>query len=97
MVALVSLLGWGLGYFGQSHILARFMAISSPENIPAARAIAVGWSLVTMTGALPWMIATTATRNATDTMMPSRVKNDRNLWAAMDCRATRRASVRDMV
>ena len=25
-IAIVSLLGWGLGYFGQPHILARFMA-----------------------------------------------------------------------
>ncbi|MCP4042821.1 MAG: sodium/proline symporter PutP [Gammaproteobacteria bacterium] len=52
VVALVSLLGWGLGYFGQPHILARFMAIRSPEDIPAARAIAVGWSLVAMVGAI---------------------------------------------
>src|SRR6266581_8344742 len=29
---------------------------------------------------MPWMTATTATRNATETMMPSSVKNERSLW-----------------
>src|SRR5258708_7920734 len=29
---------------------------------------------------IPWITATTATRNPTDTMIPSRVKNDRSLW-----------------
>src|SRR3989440_1049317 len=35
------------------------------------------------------MIATTATRNATDTMMPSRVKNERSLWLHAAWRARR--------
>lgn len=43
LVAVLSLLGWGLGYFGQPHILARFMAASSPERIPASRRIAMAW------------------------------------------------------
>jgi len=33
-VAIVSLLAWGLGYFGQPHVLARFMAISSQDRCP---------------------------------------------------------------
>jgi len=28
-IELISLLGWGLGYFGQPHILVRFMAVKS--------------------------------------------------------------------
>ena len=36
---------------------------------------------------IPWMIATTATRNATDTMMPSSVKNERSLFARICPRA----------
>ena len=32
-LALISLLAWGLGYFGQPHILVRFMAISSSSQI----------------------------------------------------------------
>ena len=48
---LVSLLAWGLGYFGQPHILVRFMAISSPSAVPTARRIAMGWMLVALAGA----------------------------------------------
>ena len=52
VVALVSLLGWGLGYFGQPHILPRFMAIRSEEQIPQARWIAVSWVTLTLLGAV---------------------------------------------
>jgi len=51
-IAIVSLLGWGLGYFGQPHILARFKAIRSTTEIPAARRIAVSWVFITLVGAL---------------------------------------------
>jgi sodium/proline symporter len=50
-VAVVSLLAWGLGYFGQPHILARFMAINSTRDIPMARRIGTTWAIVTLTGA----------------------------------------------
>ncbi len=52
LVSIVSLLGWGLGYFGQPHILARFMAINSPARLPAARRIAMTWVTISMIGAL---------------------------------------------
>lgn len=48
---LASLLAWGLGYFGQPHILVRFMAISSPSAVPTARRVAMGWMLVALVGA----------------------------------------------
>ncbi|MGW0700123.1 sodium/proline symporter PutP [Streptomyces sp. NPDC002867] len=51
-VAIVSLLAWGLGYFGQPHILARFMGIRSPRAVPAARRIGTVWVLVVLTGAI---------------------------------------------
>ncbi|MDC0663464.1 sodium/proline symporter PutP [Marinobacter sp. SS21] len=51
-IAILSLLGWGLGYFGQPHILARFKAIRSEQDIPAARRIAVIWSGLGLFGAL---------------------------------------------
>ncbi|RRJ85441.1 sodium/proline symporter PutP [Aestuariirhabdus litorea] len=51
-IAIVSLLAWGLGYFGQPHILARFAAIRSNRDIPAARRIAVTWSGLSQLGAL---------------------------------------------
>lgn len=52
VLAIVSLLAWGLGYFGQPHILARFKAIRSVSDIPAARKIAVAWVATTLTCAV---------------------------------------------
>ncbi|MFF1278575.1 sodium/proline symporter PutP [Streptomyces marokkonensis] len=50
-VAIVSLLAWGLGYFGQPHILARFMSIRSARDVPAARRIGTAWVVVVLAGA----------------------------------------------
>lgn len=51
-VAILSLVAWGLGYFGQPHILARFQATRSNKDITTARRIAVGWSAISMAGAI---------------------------------------------
>ncbi len=51
-VGIVSLLGWGLGYFGQPHILARFTAAASLEKLTSARRIATSWVFVSLFGAL---------------------------------------------
>lgn len=51
LIGTLSLLGWGLGYFGQPHILARFKGIKSKDHVPAARRIAVIWSGISMAGA----------------------------------------------
>ncbi|UTW01959.1 sodium/proline symporter PutP [Amphritea atlantica] len=51
LIGTLSLLGWGLGYFGQPHILARFKGISSKDAVPSARRIAVIWSAFSMAGA----------------------------------------------
>lgn len=51
-IAIVSLAAWGLGYFGQPHILARFAAIRSNADVPTARRIAVTWSAIAMAGAI---------------------------------------------
>ena len=50
-IAIVSLLAWGLGYFGQPHILARFKAVQSVTLIPRARRIAVSWVALTLSAA----------------------------------------------
>ena len=50
-ISIVSLLAWGLGYFGQPHILARFKAIRSKDDIKTARRIAVSWTLIGLVGA----------------------------------------------
>ncbi len=51
IIGILSLLAWGLGYFGQPHILARFKAVRSLSEIPQARRIAVGWAFITLGGA----------------------------------------------
>ena len=51
-IAILSLLGWGLGYFGQPHILARFKAIANDKDMPTARRIAVSWTALTLFAAL---------------------------------------------
>ncbi len=51
-VSVISLLAWGLGYFGQPHILVRFMAIDSVRNIKKARRIGMTWMIGTVSGAL---------------------------------------------
>lgn len=51
-LAIISLLGWGLGYFGQPHILVRFMAADSVRTIPAARRIGMSWMILTLGGAV---------------------------------------------
>ena len=51
-IAIISLLGWGLGYFGQPHILVRFMAADSVKSIPKARRISITWMILCLTGAV---------------------------------------------
>ncbi|TFE37108.1 sodium/proline symporter PutP [Streptomyces sp. ICN441] len=50
-VAVISLFAWGLGYFGQPHILIRFMSIRSTREIPMARRLGVLWVTVVLMGA----------------------------------------------
>lgn len=49
---IISLLAWGLGYFGQPHILVRFMAIRSPERMGEARLVGMSWMIVSIVSAL---------------------------------------------
>ena len=51
-VAVLSLLAWGLGYFGQPHILVRFMAADSVKSIPNARRIGMTWMILCLGGAV---------------------------------------------
>lgn len=50
--AILSALGWGLGYFGQPHILARFMAADSHHVIHNARRISMTWMILCLIGAM---------------------------------------------
>lgn len=51
-VGVFSLLAWGLGYFGQPHILVRFMAIDNVKDLTKARRIGITWMIFTVGGAL---------------------------------------------
>ncbi len=52
LVAAISLMTWGLGYFGQPHIIVRFMAINSHKSLPNARRIGLSWMTISIIGAL---------------------------------------------
>ena len=51
-VEFVSLMAWGIGYFGQPHILVRFMAIRHAEELPQATRIAMAWVVISLSAAI---------------------------------------------
>ena len=52
ILAIVSALAWGLGYFGQPHIIVRFMALRSPHEAKSARRIGMTWMIISLIGAV---------------------------------------------
>lgn len=52
VLGIISLLAWGLGYFGQPHIITRFMALRSTKDVPKARMIGMGWMVFSLFGAI---------------------------------------------
>ncbi|MFQ3209576.1 MAG: sodium/proline symporter [Colwellia sp.] len=51
-IGIISAMAWGLGYFGQPHIIVRFMAIRSVKEMPIARRIGMSWMIVAIIGAM---------------------------------------------
>ncbi|MFL0363498.1 sodium/proline symporter PutP [Bacillus sp. PK3_68] len=51
-LGVLSAVAWGLGYFGQPHIIVRFMAISSVKEVKGARRIGIGWMFLSLFGAV---------------------------------------------
>ncbi|MFQ6342596.1 sodium/proline symporter PutP [Campylobacter sp. VTCC 70190] len=51
LVGIISALSWGLGYFGQPHILVRFMSIKSTKDIPSATFVGISWMVISLVGA----------------------------------------------
>lgn len=49
---IISGLAWGLGYFGQPHIVVRFMALRSPHEAKRARRIGMTWMIISLVGAV---------------------------------------------
>ena len=52
MLGFVSAVTWGLGYFGQPHIIVRFMAVRSVAEVATARNIGLAWMAVSLIGAI---------------------------------------------
>jgi len=52
LLGIISAMAWGLGYFGQPHIIVRFMAIRSVKDMPTARRIGMSWMIVAIVGAM---------------------------------------------
>ena len=50
-ISIISALAWGLGYFGQPHILVRFMSIRSTKDIPTATFVGISWMVISLIGA----------------------------------------------
>jgi len=52
VIGIISAMSWGLGYFGQPHIIVRFMAIRTLREVATARLIGMSWMIVTVIGAV---------------------------------------------
>jgi len=52
LIGIISLLAWGLGYFGQPHILVRFMSIRDEDEMHRAKAIGMTWMGLSIIGSL---------------------------------------------
>lgn len=51
LLSVLSAVAWGLGYFGQPHIIIRFMSIRSTRDIPKATVVGMSWMVVSLIGA----------------------------------------------
>jgi sodium/proline symporter len=61
--AIIGGLSWGLGYMGQPHLLTKFMAIRSPQEITMGRHIAFAWAVPAFAGAMLIGLAALALHN----------------------------------
>ncbi|MFV0408868.1 MAG: sodium/proline symporter PutP [Paracoccus sp. (in: a-proteobacteria)] len=52
LIGWLSAMAWGLGYFGQPHIIVRFMALRSVADVPKARRIGMSWMGISLLGAV---------------------------------------------
>ncbi len=52
LISVISLLAWGLGYFGQPHILVRFMSIRDENETHKAKTIGMSWMILSILGSL---------------------------------------------
>jgi len=57
IIGFISAVTWGLGYFGQPHIIVRFMAIDTIERVAKARNVGLTWMGISLLGAVGMGIA----------------------------------------
>lgn len=86
-IGVISALAWGLGYFGQPHILARFMAADSVHSLEKARRIGITWMALCLTGAclvgyfgLAYFTANTLELNSAESVFIELTKQLFNPW-----------------
>ena len=48
VINIVSMMAWGLGYFGMPHILLRFMAIEDEKKLSLSRRVATTWVVISL-------------------------------------------------
>ena len=51
-VGILSAVAWGLGYFGQPHIIVRFMALRSSRDAKYGTIVGMSWMILCVTGAV---------------------------------------------
>ncbi|MBQ4831746.1 sodium/proline symporter PutP [Pseudoalteromonas sp. MMG010] len=52
VLSIISAMAWGVGYFGQPHIIVRFMSVRSVKDMPMARRIGMSWMIIAALGAV---------------------------------------------
>ena len=52
LIRIVSMLAWGLGYFGMPQVLLRFMGIRSEKELKLSRRVAIVWVVISMAAAV---------------------------------------------
>jgi sodium/proline symporter len=52
LIAIVGFFAWGLGYFGQPHIISKYMAIKEISKIHIAKRICISWMILAMLGSV---------------------------------------------
>ena len=72
LMSIVSAAAWGLGYFGQPHIIVRFMALETPQQAKAGRRIGIGWMALACLGAAATALIGIATYHRDTGKLPDR-------------------------
>lgn len=52
LATIFPILSWGLGYFGQPHILINFMGIDNPKNLRKSKFIGCSWQILALSAAV---------------------------------------------